>query len=113
MALLIGDRVQLRDLCAIEGERLQLLRRCAEVLPQAAVVFNQLRVLQNQVLAHEPLERRRLLVELAAGAARLRGLQHRLLALRAQSVEADDQFNERIEQRQADQQESEQDELEE
>ena len=65
------------------------------------------------MLAHQPLQRRRLLVELAAGAPRLRRLQHRLLALRAQSVEADDQFDERVQQRQADQQESEQDELEE
>ena len=65
------------------------------------------------MLAHEALERRRLLVELPAGAAGLRRLQHCLLALRPEAVEADDQLDQRIEQRQADQQEAEQDELEE
>ena len=68
---------------------------------------------EDQVLADKALERRRLLVELAAGAPRLRSLQHSLLALRRQAIEADNQFDQRVEQRQADQQEAEQDELEE
>ena len=90
-----------------------MLRGRAEVLAQASVVLDQLRIFENQVLAHESLQRRRLFVELAAGATRLRRLQHGLLTLRAQAVEADDQFDQRVQQRQTDQQESEQDEFEE
>ena len=65
------------------------------------------------MLAHQALQRGRLLVELTTGASGLRGLQHCLLTLRSQAVEADDQLDQRIQQRQADQQKSEQDELEE
>jgi hypothetical protein len=41
----------------------------------------------------------------------LRGLQHRLLTLRSEPIEADDQLDERVKQRQADQEETEEDEL--
>ena len=65
------------------------------------------------MLTHQAFERCRLFVELPAGVAGLRRLQYRLLALRSQTIEADDQLDQRVEQGQADQQEAEQDELEE
>ena len=65
------------------------------------------------MLARDALERRRLLVQQAARAPRLRGLQHFLPALRFEPVERQDQLGERVDERQADEQEAEQDELEE
>ena len=65
------------------------------------------------MLPHEALERSRLLEQLAACAARLRRLLHRLAALRLQLVERKNQLAERVEQRQAHQQEAQQDEFEE
>ena len=59
------------------------------------------------MLADQTLERGRLLVELSAGTSRLRGLQHRLLTLRSQAIQADDEFDQCIKQRQTDQKESE------
>jgi len=103
----------LRELLAIEGKLLQLLRGLPEILTQSPVVLDELRVVQNQVLAHDALQRDGLLVELAARASGLRCLQYRLLALRAEPIEAYDQFNQRVQKRQTDQQETEQDELEE
>jgi hypothetical protein len=54
-----------------------------------------------------------LLVELSAGTSRLCGLEHRLLTLRSQAIEADNEFDQCIKQRQTDQKESEQDEFDE
>ena len=65
------------------------------------------------MLARDALERRRLLVQQPARAPRLRGLQHFLPSLRFEPVERKDQLGERVDERQADQQEAEQDELEE
>ena len=87
--------------------------RLAEFLADAAVVLQQRRVVEDEVLAHDALERDRMLVELAAGAARFRGLRHRLLRLRLQPVERQDQFRQRIDERQAHQQEAQQNEFEE
>ncbi len=112
-AFAVGELLECAQLRAIERKLLQLLRRLPEILAQASVIVDQLRVVENEVLADEALQRRRLFVELPARAPRLRGLQHRLLALRAEAIEADDQLDQRVQQRQADEQESEQDELEE
>jgi hypothetical protein len=84
-----------------------------EILPQAPVIVDQLRIVEDQLLAHQALERRRLLIELTAGTAGLGCLKYCLLTLRPQSVEADDQFDQRIEQGQTYQQEAEQNEFEE
>ena len=51
---------------------------CAEFLAHAGVVVEQRAVLEDQVLAHDALQRRRLLEQLAARAPRLRRLLHRL-----------------------------------
>jgi len=102
----------LAQLRAIERKLLQLLRRLPEVLAQARVIVDELRIVENEVLANESFQRGRLLVELPAGASGLRGLQHGLLALGPEAVEADDQLDQRVQQRQADEQETEQNELE-
>jgi hypothetical protein len=91
---------------------LQLLRGLPKILAQASVIVDQLGVIENEVLPDETLQRRRLLVELPARTPCLRSLQHRLLALGSEAVEADDQLNQRVQQREADEQETEQDELE-
>ena len=85
----------------------------AEFLADAIVVVEQRAVLENQMLPHDALERSRLLEQLAARAPRLRRLLHRLAPLRLQLVERQDQLAQRIEQRQAHQQEAQQDEFEE
>ena len=55
---------------------------CAELLRARGRSRRAARVLEDQVLAHDALERRRLLEQLPARAPGLRRLQHRLLALR-------------------------------
>jgi hypothetical protein len=65
------------------------------------------------LLTDESLERCRLFVELSAGSSGLRGLQDRLLTLGPQAIEADDEFDQCVKQRQTHQQEAEQNELEE
>ena len=65
------------------------------------------------MLPHDALERSRLLEQLPARASRLRRLLHRLATLRLQLVERQDQLAQRVEQRQAHQQEAQQDEFEE
>jgi hypothetical protein len=97
----------------VERKLLQLLCSLPEVVTYAAVILDELRVFQDQVLPHQTLERGRLLVELTAGASGLRRLQDSLLTLRSQAIEAYDQLDERVQERQTDQQETEQDELEE
>ena len=98
---------------AIERQLRELLRSLAKIEPQACVVVDELRILENKVLTHQAFERCRLLVELSAGVPRLRRLQYGLLTLRSETIETDDQLDQRVEQRQADEQEAEQDELEE
>jgi hypothetical protein len=108
-----GNFFELRDLRTVERKLHQLLRRLPEILPQSPVIVDQLRIVEDQLLADQALERRRLFIKLTAGTAGLRRLQHCLLTLRPESVEADDQFDQRIEQGQTYQQEAEQNELEE
>ena len=65
------------------------------------------------MLAHDALERPRLLEELPARSSCLRRLLHRFAALRLELVEREDELAQGIKQREAHQQEAEQDELEE
>ena len=108
----VGQLFELCKLRPVERELLQLLRGLSEIPAQTRVVFDELRIVENQVLANDALERGGLLVELPARAAGLRGLQYRLLTLRSKPVEAHDQLDQRVEQRQADKKKPEQDELE-
>ena len=110
--LVVGETLERRQLVVGERQRRELLSRLQELLPYAPVIVEQRAVLQDQVLADDPLQRRRLLDELPAGAPGLRRLLHGLLALRLQLVERQDELRQRVDQRQADQQEPEQDELE-
>ena len=110
-ALAVGRALRARRGSALERKQRELARRLPELLPQARVIVEQRAVVENQMLAHEALERRRLLEELPAGASCLRRLLHRLLALRLEPVERKDELAQRIKQRQAHQQEAEQDEL--
>ena len=112
-AFAVGESFELLQLRAVEWQLRELLRGLPKIEPQARVVVDQLRIFENQMLTHQALERCRLFVELSAGVAGLRRLQYRLLALRSQAIETDDQLDQRVEQGQADQQEAEQDELEE
>ncbi len=97
----------------LERQRRELPRRLPELLAQLAVFVEQRGIIENQVLARDALERRRLLVQEPAGASCLRGLQHLLAALRLEPVERQDHLGERVNERQADEQEAEQDEFEE
>ena len=65
------------------------------------------------MLADHALESRCLFIELSAGAPGLSGLQYRLLTLGGEPVDAHDELHQRVQQRQADQEETEEDELEE
>ena len=112
-ALAVGQRVERRQRLDAERQQRELRRRRAELLPDAIVVVEQRAVVEDQVLPHDALERSRLLEELPARAPRLRRLLHRLAALRLQLVERQDELAQRIEQRQAHQQEAQQDEFEE
>ena len=111
--LAVAERVERRELVFRQRQQRELPRRRAELLPYAAVVVEQRAVLENQVLADDALERRRLLEQLAARAPRLRSLLDRLLSLLLQPIERDDQLDQRVDERQADEQEAQQDELEE
>ena len=111
-ALVVGQFLELSELRTVQGKLLQLLRGLTKILAQARVVFDELRIVENQVLPNDTLERGRLLIELTARAPGLRCLQYRLLALRSETVEAHDQLDQRVEQRQADEKKPEQDELE-
>ena len=101
-ALAIGEFLELRELRAIERQLLQLLSRLTKVLPQPRVILHELRIIEDQVLAYNALQGRRLFVELATRSTRLRCLHDGLLALRAEAIEAHDQLDQRIQQRQAD-----------
>ena len=109
----LGERRELGRVGGLERQRGELARGRAELLPHAVVVVDQRAVVEDELLAHDPLERRRLLEQQARGARGLRGLQHLLAALRREAVEREDELRERVEQRQADEQEAHQDELEE
>ena len=112
-ALAVGQRVERRQRLGAERQQRELRRRRPEFLAHAIVVVEQRAVVENQMLAHDALERPRLLEELPARAPRLRRLLHRFASLRLQLVERQDELAQRIEQRQAHQQEAEQDEFEE
>jgi len=104
---------QREELRAIEPKQRKLLRRLPEILPQPTVVFDELRIVENKILADQAFERRRLLVELPARASCLCRLEHRLLTLRSQAIQADNEFDQCIQQGRTDQKEPEQDELDE
>ena len=111
--LAVGKLLERRLRAGLERQRGELSRRLAKFLAQARVFIEQCVVLEDQLLARDALERRRLLVEQPARAAGLRRLQHFLASLRFEAIERQDQFGERVDERQADEQEAEQDELEE
>src|SRR5207248_7492581 len=110
-AFVVGELLELRELCAIERELLELLRCLAKVLAQPRVILDKLRVVEDQMLAHDALQSRRLLVELATRSSGLGGLHDRLLALGAEAIEAHDQLDQRVQQRQADEKKTEENEL--
>ena len=113
-ALAVGQRIERRQrLPTPSGSNASWSGRRPELLPNAIVVVEQGAVVENQVLPDDALERPRLLEELAARASRLGRLLHRLATLRLQLIEREDELAQRVEQRQAHQQEAEQDELEE
>mgnify|MGYP005818362943 CR=1 FL=1 len=112
-ALGVEQPVQRLALRRFERERRELRAGRAEILPDLAVVVEQRGIVEDDLLAHDPLERRRLLEEEPARARGLRGLQHFLAALRRESIDRQQQLRERVKQRQAHQQERQQDELEE
>ena len=112
-ALAVGQRIERRQRFGAERQQRKLCGRRPEFLPDAIVVVEQCAVVENEMLAHDALERSRLLEELAARSPRLRRLLHRFATLRLELVERKDELAQRIEQRQAYQQEAEQDELEE
>ena len=119
----VERRVQLRfpraqalehgHLRTLEGQQRERPGRLQEVLAHAPVVLEQRRVLEDDLLAREPLERGRLLEQQPARAPGLRRLQHLLAALRGEPVQRQDELAQRVEQRQAHEQEAQQDELEE
>ena len=94
------------------GSSASCRRRGAELLAEAAVVVEQRVVFEDQVLAHDALERHRLLEQLTARSPGLRRLLHRLAPLRLQLVERQDQLAQRVDERQAHQEEAQQDEFE-
>ena len=71
-ALGVAQFAELGQLRAFQRQLLQLLRRLLEILPQPRVIVDELRIVENEMLADESLQRRRLLVELPARAPRLR-----------------------------------------
>jgi len=77
-ALGVGQFAELGQLRAFQRQLLQLLRGLVKILAQTCVIVDQLRIVENEMLADEPLQRRCLLVELPARAPRLRCLQDRL-----------------------------------
>src|SRR6185437_12560526 len=85
----------------------------AKFLSDARVVVEQRAVVENQILADDPLERHRLLEKLTARAPGLRCLLHGFASLRLQLIERQNQLAERVDERQGHQQEAQQDELEE
>ena len=112
-ALAVGQRVERRQRLDAERQQRELGRRGPELLPDAVVVVEQGAVLEDQVLPHDALERPRLLEELPARAPRLGRLLHRLAPLRLQLIEREDELAQRVQQRQAHEQEAQQDEFEE
>ena len=112
-ALAVGQRVERRERLGLERQQRELPGGGPEFLADAAVVVEQRVVVEDQMLAHDALERHRLLEQLAARAPGLRRLLHRLAPLRLQLVERQDQLAQRVDERQAHQQEAQQDELEE
>ena len=111
--LVVAELVERRELVLGQRQERELPCRRPEFLPDTAVVVEQRSVLEDQVLADDALERARLLEQLAARPTRLRSLLHGLLTLLLEPVEREDQLDERIDERKADEQEAQQDELEE
>jgi hypothetical protein len=79
----------------------------SEVRSQPRVVVEVL-IIENEVLAHDALERRRLLDQQAAASRRLRSLRYRGLALSGQLLDVDRGVVERDDERRGYQEESEQ-----
>ncbi len=97
----------------LERQRCELRPGIVELLAQPAVIVDQRRVVEDQLLAHDALERGCLFEQQPAGARGLRRLQHFLAALRCEPVDGQQELGERVQERQAHQQERQQDELEE
>jgi hypothetical protein len=95
----------------IELHRAQRARVLPEVLAHAAVVVQLELVLEDEVLAHDALERRGLLTQLTAQAPGLRGAHDRRLALAGEAIESPRELEQRVAQRQAHQKETQQQEL--
>ena len=74
------------------GELRELLGGLRELLPHAAVVLDQHRILEDDLLTCETLERRGLLEQQARRACRLRCLQDLGAALRGETVEREQQL---------------------
>ncbi|HVH17396.1 MAG TPA: hypothetical protein VNF72_03770 [Myxococcota bacterium] len=97
----------------LEREPGELRAGGAELLAHATVVVEERGIVEDELLAHDALERGRLLEQEAAGACRLRRGEHLLAALRGQAVDREQKLGERVQERQAHQQERQQNELEE
>src|SRR6266536_1312802 len=111
-AFAVGETVEGRQLIGGQRQKCELARGAPELLAQAHVIVDERAVLENQELSHYALQRDGLLEQLAARASGLRRLLHGLLSLQLQPIERKDQLRKRVDQRQADQQETQQNEFE-
>jgi hypothetical protein len=112
-ALAIGEFFERALRTGLERKGCELARRLPELDAQPCILVEQRTVVENHVLARNTLQCRRLLIQEAARPPCLGGLEHLLAPLRFEPVERQDQLGERVNERQADEQEAEQDELEE
>ena len=104
--LLLDELVQRGDLRGLERQRRELSGRHAKVLAHMSVVVEERVVLEDQMLASNPFERCRLLEHQSARPAGLRGAQHFGARLRREAIERQNQLGERVDERQADEQEA-------
>jgi len=74
-------------LILLERQQCELALRLPKFLTHSRIIVEQRTVFEDQVLADDALQRRRLLEELSAGASGLCGLLHRLLSLGLQALE--------------------------
>ena len=112
-AFAVGQRIERRKLILLERQQCELALSLPKFLAHPRIIVEQCIVFEDQVLADDALQRRRLLEELSARASGLCGLLHRLLSLGLQALEREDELGKRIDQRQAHQKEAEQDEFQE
>ncbi len=107
------EALQRRQLRSRQRQLRQLPQRRLEFLAHARIVVEQRGVFEDEMLPHHPLQRSALLQQLPARATGLGRLLHRLLPLRLQAIERQDQLGQRVDQRQAHEQKRKQDEFEE